>query len=107
MEQIIANDSDIKTCNKCGSTNIARKSFNSGKNEYEIMEICCKECGSLLWERKMEPDTQNAPSLTVRNIPPETHRKLKIIAVKSGLSMQSIILALIDDFVEGHERRKK
>lgn len=53
----------------------------------------------------MEPETQIIQALTIR-MPPETHRKLKIIAAESGLSMQGITLALIEDFIEGHERRR-
>ena len=52
-----------------------------------------------------EIDTKVIPALTVR-MPLETHRKLKVIAAESGLSMQGIVVALIEDFIEGHERRR-
>ena len=120
MEQIIANDRDhaLTFCER-GKRNSQRVAYWKEEEQIykferlpgEKMPTWQEGVGSHWWcatktvaQKFSEIDTKVIPALTVR-MPPETHRKLKVIAAESGLSMQGITLALIEDFVEGHERR--
>ena len=47
------------------------------------------------------------PTLTIRNVPEETKRRLRIRAAEHGRSMEAELRAIVDAAVEGAERDKK